>query len=156
LTAPRVAPLPEVQWTDVHKQLVAKYLPGERAGNGKQLFRFYQDLISLGRRLPSIRAHNIDVLHQSNSDRVVAFKRWMGDEQVIILASFNNTAFSNGYVIQKDSMAIPDARWTEVFNSDAAIYGGQNTGNSGATISSRSSQFAANIPANGFVVFVKQ
>ena len=34
LTAPRVAPLPEVQWTDAHKQLVAKYLPGERAGNG--------------------------------------------------------------------------------------------------------------------------
>ena len=34
LTAPRVAPLPEVQWTDVHKQLVAKYLPVERPGNG--------------------------------------------------------------------------------------------------------------------------
>jgi 1,4-alpha-glucan branching enzyme len=129
---------------------------GERAGNGKQLFRFYQDLISLGRRLPSIRTHNIDILHQSNDNRVVAFKRWIGDEQVIILASFNNTTFSNGYVIQKDSMAIPDAGWREVFNSDAAIYGGQNVGNSGATISSRASQFAANIPANGFVVFVKQ
>jgi len=34
LTAPRVAPLPEVQWTDVHKQRVAKYLPVERPGNG--------------------------------------------------------------------------------------------------------------------------
>ncbi len=129
---------------------------GERSGNGKQLFRFYQDLISLGRRLPSIRTHNIDILHQSNDDRVVAFKRWIGDEQVIILASFNNTAFSNGYVIQKDSMAIPDAGWREVFNSDAAIYGGQNIGNSGATIYSRGSQFAANIPAQGFVVLVKQ
>ncbi len=129
---------------------------GERAGNGKQLFRFYQDLISLSRRLPSIRTHNIDILHQSNENRVIAFKRWIGNEQVIVLASFNNTAFSNGYVIQKDAMAIPDADWTEVFNSDAAIYGGQNVGNFGATVSSRSSQFAANIPANGFVVFVKQ
>ncbi len=129
---------------------------GERMGNGKQLFRFYQDLISLGRRLPSVRTHNIDILHQSNDNRVVAFKRWIGDEQVIILASFNNAAFSNGYVIQKDSMAIPDAGWTEVFNSDASIYGGQNVGNRGATILSRGSQFAANIPANGFVVFVKR
>jgi 1,4-alpha-glucan branching enzyme len=129
---------------------------GERSGNGKQLFRFYQDLISLSRRLSSVRTHNIDILHQSNDNRVVAFKRWIGDEQVIILASFNNTAFSSGYVIQKDSMAIPDAGWREVFNSDAAIYGGQNVGNSGATISSRASQFAANIPANGFVVFMKQ
>ena len=36
---------------------------GERAGNGKALFRFYQDLISLSRRLRSIRSHNIDILH---------------------------------------------------------------------------------------------
>ena len=86
----------------------------------------------------------------------VAFKRWIGDEQVIVLASFNNTAFTNGYVIQKDSMAIPDAGWREVFNSDAAIYGGQNIGNAGAIISSRGSKFAARLPANGFVVFVKQ
>jgi len=34
LTKPRIPPLPEAQWTDVHKQLLAKYLPNERAGNG--------------------------------------------------------------------------------------------------------------------------
>jgi alkylhydroperoxidase family enzyme len=34
LTKPRIAPLPEAQWTDVHRQLVAKYVPGARAGNG--------------------------------------------------------------------------------------------------------------------------
>src|SRR5262249_44784969 len=55
---------------------------GERAGNGKHLFRFYQDVISLGHRLPSMRSHNIDILHQSNDNRVIAFKRWTGDEQV--------------------------------------------------------------------------
>ena len=129
---------------------------GERAGNGKLLFRFCQDLISLGRKLPSVRTHNIDILHQSNDNRVIAFKRWTGDEQVIILASFNNTPFSNGYVLQKDSMGIPDAGWREVFNSDAAIYGGQNVGNFGAILTSRGSRFAANIPASGMVVFVKQ
>jgi alkylhydroperoxidase family enzyme len=30
---PRIAPLPESQWTDVHKQLVAKYAPGGSADN---------------------------------------------------------------------------------------------------------------------------
>ena len=129
---------------------------GERAGNGKALFRFYQDVISLSRRLGSIRSHNIDILHQSNSNRVIAFKRWSGAEEVIIAASFNNAPFANGYVIEKDVIAIPDAGWKELFNSDAAIYGGQNVGNSGAIIPSTQGRLNVVIPANGFVVLVKQ
>lgn len=129
---------------------------GERSGNGKFLFRFYQDLIGLSRRLNSIRSNNIDILHQSNDNRVIAFKRWSGSEEVIIVASFNNAPFDNGYIIAKDPLAIPDAGWKEVFNSDAAVFGGQNVGNGGRTL--RSSQATLNVvvPANGFVVFVKQ
>ncbi len=128
----------------------------ERFGNGKKVFRFYQDLITLSRRLRSIRSHNIDILYQSNVDRVIAFKRWSGGEEVIILASFNNAAFGNGYAIEKDGVAIPDVGWKEVFNSDAAIYGGENVGNFGATIPSRQHRLNAVIPANAFVVLVKQ
>ena len=129
---------------------------GERMGNGKALFRFYQDLISLSRRLRSIRSQDIDILHQSNSNRVIAFKRWRGDEEVIIVASFNNTAFADGYVIEKDLLAIPNAGWKEIFNSDAAIYGGQNRGNGGATIPSSTGRLNVTIPPNSFVVLVKQ
>jgi 1,4-alpha-glucan branching enzyme len=129
---------------------------GERAGNGKTLFRFYQDLISLSRRLRSVRSHNIDIVHQWNPNRVIAFKRWNGDEEVIIVASLNNTSFSNGYVIEKDLLAMPNAGWKEIFNSDAAIYGGQNMGNGGATIPSKQGRLNVVIPANGFMVFVKQ
>ncbi|CAH1387356.1 alpha-amylase family glycosyl hydrolase [Candidatus Nitrotoga sp. M5] len=129
---------------------------GERIGNGKALFRFYQDLISLSRRLRSIRSQDIDILHLSNSNRVIAFKRWRGDEEVIIVASFNNTAFTDGYVIEKDLLAIPDAGWKEIFNSDAAIYGGQNRGNGGASIPSNQGRLNVTIPANSFVVLVKQ
>ena len=134
----------------------AKTFSGERTGNGKALFRFYQDLISLSRRLRSIRSHNIDILHQSNPNRVIAFKRWSGDEEVIVVASLNNAPFANGYVIEKDLIAIPDAGWKEIFNSDAAIYGGQNVGNSGAIIPSTQGRLNVVIPANGFVVLVKQ
>lgn len=129
---------------------------GERVGNGQWLFRFYQDLISLSRRFQSIRSRNIDILYQSNNDRLIAFKRWDGDEQIIIVASFNNIAFSNGYVIQKDLMAIPDASWREVLNSDASVYGGQNIGNYGAAIASNQGLLNIVVPASGFVVFVKQ
>ncbi|MBP6368050.1 MAG: alpha amylase C-terminal domain-containing protein [Nitrosomonas sp.] len=128
----------------------------ERAGNGKSIFLFYQDIITLRRRLRSIRSHNIDILHQSNSNRVIAFKRWDGDEEVIILASFNNSPFTNGYVIQKDLVAIPEAYWQEVFNSDAKVYGGRNIGNGGARLFSRQGYLEGAIPANGFIVLVKQ
>ena len=129
---------------------------GERAGKGKALFRFYQELITLCRRLRSIRSHNIDILHQSNPNRIIAFKRWEGDEQVIIVASFNNSPFANGYVIEKDLLGIPNAWWKEVFNSDAAVYGGQNVGNRGAVIPTNQGRLNVVIPAGGFVVFVKQ
>ena len=99
---------------------------GERNGSGKALFRFYQELITLTRRLPSIRSHNIDILHVSDSNRVIAFKRWSGDEQVIVLASLNNGAFTNGYVVEKERSRFRTAGGKEVWNSDSEAYGGQN------------------------------
>ena len=129
---------------------------GERDGNGKKLFRFYRELITLSRRLRSIRSQNIDILHVSNSNRIIAFKRWSGDEEVIIMASLNNTPFANGYIMEKDWLAIPNASWKEIFNSDAIAYGGQNIGNGGAIVPSSQNRLNVIIPANGFVIFVKQ
>jgi 1,4-alpha-glucan branching enzyme len=103
----------------------------------------------------SVRGHNIGILHAWNPTRVVAFKRWTGDEQVIIIASFNNTAFTSGYVIEKDLLAIPNASWKEIFNSDAAIYGGQNIGNGGSVIPSSQGRLNVVVPAAGFVVFAR-
>lgn len=128
----------------------------ERNGNGNNLFRFCQDLISLTRRLRSTRSHNIDILHQSNANRLIAFKRWSGNEEVIIVASLNNHAFTNGYVIRKDELAIPTAGWKEEFNSDAGIYGGQGIGNFGGTVRAGAGRLNVIVPATGFVVFVRQ
>jgi 1,4-alpha-glucan branching enzyme len=131
-------------------------IAGERGGNGKAMFRFYQEAIALSRRLHSVRTQNIDILHQSNDNRVIAFKRWNGGEEVIIAASFNNRPFDQGYIILKDLLGIPNAGWKEIFNSDAAGYGGQNVGNAGATIGSDQGRITLVIPATGFVVVVKQ
>jgi 1,4-alpha-glucan branching enzyme len=129
---------------------------GKRTGDGQALFRFYQDLITLTRRFRSIRSQNIDILHQSDSNRVVAFKRWIGDEEVVVAASLNDTAFANGYVLEKDLVAIPNAGWKEIFNSDGASYGGQNVGNHGAITTSAGGRLNVIIPAVGVVVFAKQ
>jgi len=131
-------------------------ITGERHNSGKALFRYYQDIITFSRRLRSIRSHDIDILHQSNSNRVIAFKRWSTDSEIIILASFNNLPFADGYVIQKDRIAIPDGGWKEIFNSDAAVYGGHNLGNDGAVIPSSGGRINARIPANGLVVLARQ
>lgn len=129
---------------------------GERANSGKAMFRFYQDLLTLRHRLRPLHSHNIDILHESNTDRVIAFKRWSGDEEVIIAASLNNAPFADGYAVEKDTLAIPDGDWKEIFNSDAAIYGGHNMGNEGGIIHSSHGCINAKIPANGFVVLARQ
>jgi 1,4-alpha-glucan branching enzyme len=128
----------------------------ERSGTGAGMFRFYQEIITLCRRLRSIRSHNIDILHQHDANRVIVFKRWSADEEVIIFASLNNAPFANGYTISGELIDVPNAAWKEVFNSDAAAYGGQNVGNAGALIPSGNGQLNVKIPANGLVVFVKQ
>ena len=73
-----------------------------------------------------------------------------------VVASLNNAPFSNGYVLHKDLVAIPDARWKETFNSDAAVYGGNNVGNGGGDIASSGGSLNLTIPAAGLLVFVRQ
>lgn len=128
---------------------------GERMNGGKAIFRFYQDLLTLRHRMRPLHSHNIDILHESNSDRVVAFKRWSGDEEVIVAASLNNQPL-DGYTVAKDEMAIPDGDWKEIFNSDSAFYGGHNLGNDGGTLHSSHGRLSMKIPANGFVVLARQ
>lgn len=127
----------------------------ERVGYGAPMFRFYQDAITLSRRLPSVRSHNLDVLHVHNDNRVIAFKRWDNGEEVIVVASLSNRPF-DGYVLRKDALAIPSARWKEVFNSDADRYGGANLGNFGSSIQASDGALSVRIPASGLLVLVRQ
>jgi len=128
----------------------------ERASTGAQLFRYYQDLISLRKRLASVRSSNLYVVYQSNSNRLLVFKRWSAGEEVLIFASLNNAAFDRGYVVQADMLSIPDAGWQEIFNSDATVYGGSGVGNAGGITWSSGGRLEVRLPANGLVVFARQ
>jgi 1,4-alpha-glucan branching enzyme len=126
-------------------------LNGMRTGSGRFLFRFYQDMIAFRQQHSALRSGNISVLYTHNQNRVLVFRLWSADERLLIVASLNNQPFASGYWFYSESL--PDANWREIFNSDAAGYGGSNVGNGGGSLESRRGYAGPVVPANGFVVF---
>jgi 1,4-alpha-glucan branching enzyme len=126
-------------------------LLGERLRDGARLYAFYQSLIHLRRTHPSFRTHNVRVLGSHDVDRVIAFLRWSDPEDLLVVGSLNNRAFASGYRVSHPELA--DGLWREIFNSDSALYGGDNVGNAGAAVRAAGGSLVAVLPANGFVVF---
>lgn len=124
-----------------------------RLGSGNALFRFYQAVIALRRARPALRTGNFEVLHVHDANRLLAFRRWDGPEDFIVVASLNNGAFSAGYSILNTRIA--DGEWREVFNSVAADYGGFGVVNAQA-IPSRGGVLTPRVPANGVIVLQRQ
>jgi 1,4-alpha-glucan branching enzyme len=123
---------------------------GARSGSGTPMFKFYQNL-RLRRNRAVLRSRQINVIYTSCENRVIEFLRTNSTDYFLVVASLNNQAFLSGYWIPTDQLG--SANWHEAFNSDAALYGGPNFGNFGATISSSWSGINVVIPANGFLVF---
>ena len=119
------------------------------AGEGRNLFSFFRSLITLRRTVPALRSGSIDILHVHDGNRMLAFSRTYGPDQALVLASLNNQPFLSGYTIS----GVTDGTWREVFNIDAALYGGWNDGNGGADLPSNNGRFTAVLPRAGFVVF---
>jgi 1,4-alpha-glucan branching enzyme len=122
-----------------------------RSGAGRSLFRYYQDLIKLRRTCSALRSRQLEIVHVHDENRMLAFLRTDGSEDLLVLATLANTAWSSGYRI--DHPALAESRWREIFNSDAAIYGGDNVGNLGAEIPSQNHQLSAVVASNAVVVF---
>jgi 1,4-alpha-glucan branching enzyme len=119
------------------------------AGDGRHLFSFFRSLITLRRTVPALRSGTIEILHTHDDNRVLAFTRNYGRDHVLVMASLNDQPFASGYAID----GVADGGWREVFNSDAALYGGWNDGNGGADLPASSGRFTAVLPRAGFVVF---
>jgi 1,4-alpha-glucan branching enzyme len=127
-------------------------LAGERAGTGARMFRFYQDLIRMRRANRALRFRQVDIVHASDPNRVIAFTRRNGQTDVLVVASLNNQPFLNGYRIQTDPDRLSAGLWRETFNSDSSIYGGTNVGNLGAAIPADNGQIELVIPGNALLV----
>lgn len=125
---------------------------GERDRQGAHLFRYYQDLIRLSRGSRAIRSRNIDIVHTSDENRVIAFVRSDGTTQDLVVASLNNSPFPDGYILLTTAERLPPGGWKELFNSDATTYGGTGLGNYSATLPSQDGRLEVRLPANGLVV----
>jgi 1,4-alpha-glucan branching enzyme len=130
-------------------------LVGEGTGDGRFLYRFYQDLIGLVTANPAARSRTLDVIYLHNGNRVIAFTRSSTEQLLLMLASLSDAPFDHGYVFGTDPSRLPAGGWQEIFNSDAAVYGGDNVGNGHPTLQVNAGQMNAVIPAHGFVVFEK-
>jgi 1,4-alpha-glucan branching enzyme len=128
----------------------------DKTGTGANMFRYYRELIAFARQRPAARSRQIDIIHVNPAGRVIAFTRRAGTDQLLIVASFRNTAYLTGYVIQVDPARLESGSWREAFNSDATGYGGAGVGNFGSAVPASAGIFQCNIPANGLVVFRKE
>ncbi|MBU8896939.1 alpha amylase C-terminal domain-containing protein [Corallococcus sp. M34] len=115
----------------------------------RQSFGFYKDAIALRSSSPAFRSDaEVKRVYTHNQDAVMAFTRKSGDDEYLVVGSLNRKNLE-GY-----ALPLPPGNWKEVLNSDAAVYGGSNFGNYGATLSG-SADTKVNIPAAGYVVFKK-
>ena len=96
----------------------------------------------------------IDRLIVNDAGRVIAFRRSSGLNELLVVASWSNDPFAS-YVIETDPGRLSDGAWRELFNSDAAIYGGRGVGNLGADLVAHAGRLALCLPATALVVFQK-
>jgi 1,4-alpha-glucan branching enzyme len=127
--------------------------PALRRGEGARLFGFYQDAIRLRLEHRGLRSTNIDILAVHDTNRFLAFRRWEEEDDFLVLVSFNNRAFGDGYVLRSGRLG--EGRWREVLNSDATAYGGDGLDNPG-TLGSDDGAVSVRLPANAIVVLQRQ
>ncbi len=96
--------------------------------NYADYFLACRDMTWLRRRSTALRGDAAqNVYHVNDTANVVAWHRWnQAGDDLVIVASFNNTSFDSY------CLGMPlGGEWLELFNSDAAVYGGDNRGNGG-------------------------
>jgi 1,4-alpha-glucan branching enzyme len=126
-------------------------LLGSRRGAGRQLFRFYQQVIRLRRRHPAFSTPNISIVHVDDADRLIAFHRWKGPEHYVVIGTLSDTGFPEGYTIRADVLT---GTWREVFSSDERAFGGDGLMNS-EPLTSVDGSLLVKVPARGLVVLRK-
>ena len=125
----------------------------EYKGSGRDLFKFYQDIIKCRNHYSCLKYGSIKYIHVHNDNRMVIFLRSYNNEECLIVGCLNNFHFSLGYTIESSN--IPSGGWREVFNSNSTFYCGDKVGNGGKIIFSNAGSFNCIIPKNSVSIFVK-
>ena len=102
---------------------------------GTQMIAMVTDANQLRWSHPALRSDNIQVTHRDPVNRVLGFKRWddQGDVVFIVVNLSDNQFDQANYGVMMDGQP---GNWEETFNSQAPVYGGfDNSGNFGAILS---------------------
>ena len=91
------------------------------------IFDYYRDLIATRAQHEALDADgNIYVSHVNEGGNVIAYRRWKGDDQVMVLANFSNTTFPSYRI----GLPAP-GNWQERVNSQNPAYMGSGPINAG-------------------------
>ncbi|MDZ4262503.1 MAG: alpha-amylase family glycosyl hydrolase [Pseudomonadota bacterium] len=123
--------------------------------------RFTQELLKLRSEQPALRGEAINVFHVHESNRVIAWHRWVegAGKDVIVVASLSESTYNNYQI------GLPqDGKWHEVFNSD--VYDNypnpQAAGNSDTIYADETPMdglpcsASIVIPANSILIFARE
>ena len=116
-------------WDNIPENRLNWQLKATHAG----IFEFYKDLIGVRKTNGALRANaGIDVSHVNDAGNVIAFRRWDGSGNlVLVVANFANTDYYN-YQIGVPSGGM----WYELVNNQAPGYEGEGGNNCGGIMAS--------------------
>lgn len=127
---------------------------GMSVTEGRNLYRFYSEVNALRMHNSGLRSSNIDIVYVHNDNRIMAFRRWDEQQSYLVVMSLADHPFANGYSIECERLE--GGTWHEIFNSDAAVYGGDNVGNGGRKIFCNNGCINVAIPFAGFVILAHE
>lgn len=119
------------------------------------VYAYYQQLIGLRTTRPELRADGYwQVTHLNDGANVIAWRRGLGQDTLMVVANFSNTDYS-GYRI-----GVPvDQNWVEVLNSQDPAFGGSGPVNGGTReaqdigVDGMAQSIQIEVPAMGIAVF---
>jgi 1,4-alpha-glucan branching enzyme len=122
--------------------------------------RFIQDLIRLRQNQPALRGDNVNAFYASDTDRVLAFHRWLegtGQDVIVVASLAESTWYSYDLGFPATGF------WAEVFNSDVydnwvnpwVAGNGAGLQANGPPMHGFTTSASVVIPANGVVVFAR-
>jgi 1,4-alpha-glucan branching enzyme len=122
---------------------------------GSPMQQLVRDINNLRWQHPALRSPAGNLTHVDYPGQVVAFKRYSltGDLLLIVVNVSNNQWAFHDYAV---NMAGESGTWTEIFNSQAPVYGGLNTtGNFAQQLTVSNNQLFINLPMWSVVIFQK-
>jgi 1,4-alpha-glucan branching enzyme len=135
-------------------------LGNENDSSMRDFLRMTQDLVRLRQALPALRGDAVTAYYVSDSDRVLAFHRWVESVglDVVVVASLFETTY-HGYGLGFPISGI----WSEVFNSDVydnfvnplVAGNGGSIDAVGGPLHGFSASASILIPGNSVLVFAK-